>query len=127
MKLRIFFILAFAMFAAFAAVTWNRVSFDVEETLTKSAVRLNEDAPKVINAHTDFIGARAAGREIVYLYRVHGLSATTMAESEQELKSERLAVVDKDANMQSLLDHGVRMSYEYFVGSDLALRFSIEK
>ena len=127
MKVRHFLISSFAMLAFFGFVIWKHYSVDIEETLIRSAEHLNNGAPKMIDPHTDFIGARADGNEITYLYRVHGLSIASMSESEDEMRAAKLASMDADENMQRLLSLGVRMSFEFFVGSDLALRFSIEK
>ena len=79
MKFTHFLLALLTMVSAFAFVTWKRLSVNLEEELSTHATLINEEVPKVLNPHTDLIGARADGREIVYLFRVHGFSAETMA------------------------------------------------
>ena len=127
MKLTTFLVCLFTMGCAFALVTWKRLSVDLEEELSTHAILINEAVPKVLNPHTDLIGARANGHEIIYLFRVHGFSAATMKSSKEELRADKLAFAEQDENVKRLLKSGARMTYEYFVGNDLALRFSIEE
>ena len=127
MKFSHFLLALLAMVSAFAFLTWKRLSVDLEEELSTHAELINQAVPKVLNPHTDLIGARADGSEIIYLFRVHGFSADTMARSEEELRANKLSVAETDANIGRLLDSGARMTYEYFVGDELALRFTIER
>lgn len=127
MKFSHFLLALLAMVSAFAFVTWRRLSVDLEEELSTHASLINQEAPKVLNPHTDLIGARADGKEIIYLFRVHGFSLETMARSKEELRANKLSVADTDPNIGRLLDSGARMTYEYFVGDALALRFTIER
>ena len=127
LKLRFIFLIAFAMFAVFGFAFLNRLTTDVEQTLVESAAVLNEDVPKKLDSYTDFIGARAEGKEIVYLFRKYGISPASIASSGEEFKANRLAVIKRDKNTKRLLSLGARMTYEYFVGDDLALQFSISE
>ena len=127
MKFSHFLLALIAMVSAFGFLTWKRLSVNLQEELDAHASLINEEVPKVLIPHTDLIGARADGREIIYLFRVHGFSAETMASSESELRANKLQVAAADANIGRLLDSGARMTYEYFVGDDLALRFSIDR
>jgi hypothetical protein len=127
MKFSHFLLALLAMVSVFAFVTWKRLSVDLEAELNTHANLINQAVPKVLNPHTDLIGARSDGREIIYLFRVHGFSAETMARSEAELRANKLDVAEADANIGRLLDSGARMTYEYFIGDELALRFTIER
>jgi hypothetical protein len=125
MKLTTFLLALLAMVSAFAFITWKRLSVDIEEELSTHAALINQEVPKMLNPHTDLIGARAEGTEIIYLFRIHGFSAETMAKSEAELRANKVAISEQDANIARLLKSGARMTYEYFVGNDLALKFTI--
>ena len=126
-KLRFLFIIAFGMFSVFGFVTLNRLTMNVERTLLDSAAILNEDTPKTLDSYTDFIGARAEGKEIVYLFRKYGMTIASIAAAGDDFKASRISVVKEDKNTQRLLALGARMTYEYFVGDDLALQFSISE
>ena len=126
-KLRFLFVIAFGMFAVFGFVTLDRLTMDVEKTLLESVAILNEDTPKTLDSYTDFIGARAEGKEIVYLFRKYGMTVASIAAAGDDFKASRLSVVKKDKNTKRLLGLGARMTYEYFVGDDLALQFSISE
>ena len=127
MKLRTFFIILFAMFAVFGILLWQKLKINLEEDLSNHATDINNEAPIVLNPHTDIIGARAKGKEIVYLFRVHGLSMESMARNKELLRANKIEVAKEDENITRLLDSGARLTYEYFVGDELAVRFSIEK
>lgn len=127
MKLRTFFIILFAMLAVFGVLIWNKLAIDLEEDLSNHAVDINSEAPIVLNPHTDIIGARAEGKEIIYLFRVHGLSIEAMERNKEVLRSNKIDVAKQDENITRLLASGARLTYEYFVGDELAVRFSIEK
>ena len=83
--------------------------------------------PIVLNPHTDIIGAVAEGKEIIYQFRVHGLSMEAMSSSETLLRTNKIEVAKQDETIRRLLKSGATLTYEYFVGNNLALRFSIEK
>ena len=126
MKLTTFLIALLIMVSAFAFVTWKRLAINLEESLVDHAGDINANAPIVVDPHTDMIGARAEGKEIVYQFRVHGLSAETMARSEEHLRAGKIAFAQGDENITRLLKDGATLTYEFFVGNDLALRFSID-
>jgi len=121
------FFCAFAMFAAFGLYMLDYVLIDVEKQLADSANALNKDVPQMLDPHTDFIGVRTEGKEIVYLFRMHGISKQTVVESEEKMRSNKLSNIRNDPDMQGLLKKGVRMSWNYYVGDELTMSFSIDK
>ena len=126
-KLRFIFMLAFAMFAVFGLVMLERLTLDVEQALVDSAAILNADVPRKIDSHTDFIGARAEGKEFTYLFRKFGITQASLIASKEEDKANRIAMMKKDADTKRLLSYGARMRYKYFIGDDLVLEFSISE
>lgn len=127
MKLSTFLIALFAMIFAFSFLTWQRLKFDVEKELSVNAEGINREAPVVINPYTDIIGAHAEGKEIVYQFRMHGFNAKDMPHHRDALLEEKISRAKSDENFARLLRSGARLSYEYFVGDELALRFSVDQ
>ena len=126
MKLTTFLAILLAMVSAFSLFAWKQLHFDIEEELSSIATGINENAPIQLDAHTDMIGARLDGKEITYLHRVYGLSKTTMAENKDFLRGDKLARAQNNQDITRLLQSGATITYEYFVGDDLALSFSID-
>ena len=60
----------------FAAL--DRLTMKIEKSLAESAAILNADAPRKIDAYTDFIGARTNGKEITYLFRKYGITPASL-------------------------------------------------
>ena len=127
MKLSTFLIALFAMIAVFSFFTWQRLKFDVEEEITLFAANINRQVPMEINASTDLIGARAEGKEMVHQFRLHGLTVGDMPYHRDTLRNEKISRARTDDNFRRLLLSGVRLSYEYFIKDELALRFSLDK
>ena len=127
MKLSTFLIALLAMVSAFAYVTWQRLRVDLVEDLKNGAIEINEQAPIVLSPYYDVIGARADGKEIIYQFRVHGLSLQAMSNNEELLRTNKIKVAKEDKIMTRYLKSGAKLTYEYFVGNDLALKFSIEE
>ena len=127
MKLSTFLIALLAMVSAFSFVTWQRLRVDLVEDLKNGAIAINEQAPIVLSPHYDVIGARAEGKEIVYQFRVHGLSLQAMSNNEALLRDNKIKVAKDNETMTRYLKSGATLTYEYFVGNDLALKFSIEE
>ena len=126
MKLRTFFLILFAMLAVFAFLIWQRLSINVEAEIKSLADGINAEAPIERNPHTDIIGARAEGTEFIQLIRVHGLSIETMERNREMLRANKIEFAKQDENIARLLKSGARLTYEYFVGDELAVSFSIE-
>ena len=127
MKTSTFLITLFAMVSVFAFLTWHRLRYDVEAELSAHAKSLVEELPIFYDTHTDLIGARADGKEMVYQFRVHGFTMQDMPLHREELLSEKILRAQADINFTRLLKSGARLSYEYFVGDELALRFSFDE
>ncbi len=127
MKTSTFLIALLAMVSAFSFVSWQRLRVDIVEDLNVLATQLNDQAPIDVDEHTDMIGAHAEGKEIVYQYRVHGLSREVMSTNEELLRASRIQIARADKAIQRMLKSGATLTYEYFVGNDLAVRFSIEE
>ncbi len=126
MKLRTFFIILFAMFAVFGFLIWQK-SIDIEEEVDRLAENINAEVPIARDPYTDIIGARADGKEFIQLIRVHGLSIEAMERSREVLRASKIEFARSDKNFMRLLNNGARLTYEYFVGDELAVSFSIDK
>lgn len=126
-KLRFLFLIAFGLFAIFGFAALDRLTMKIEKSLAESAAILNADAPRKIDAYTDFIGARTNGKEITYLFRKYGITPASLTASQEQDRANRIAVMKKDKDTKRLLSLGARMRYEYFVGDELVLQFSISK
>lgn len=126
-KLAVLFFVAFAIFGVAGLIFLQRSQHDVEAMLKEIAETVNQDVPRMIDAETDFLGVRAEGMEIIYLFRIHGITAKAMAASADEFRSAKLADIANNDDMRRLLKEGVTMSWEFFVGEELALRFSIDE
>lgn len=127
MKLSTFLIALVAMFGAFGFLTWQRLNFDVERELSAHAEDINSSAPIFINAGTDMIGARAEEKEITYMFRLHGWRPKDIERQRDNLLEEKISRARENENFMRFLKSGVHLSYEYFIGDELALRFSIDE